>query len=152
MIRSRAAAIIAPLREGRMALFRDRPAPGEEDDSRIADLTLIDRDITIIGEIISEENIRLRGRVEGNVSTSGSVVIEPNASVRGDITAQNLIVEGTIEGTVVVARKFELRPTGWMRGDIRASVVAIAEDSFLKGKVLATEKISTNAPRRRVEG
>ncbi|MCZ6695789.1 MAG: polymer-forming cytoskeletal protein [Acidobacteria bacterium] len=135
-----------------MALFRDRPAPGEEDDSRIADLTLIDRDITIIGEIISEENIRLRGRVEGNVSTSGSVVIEPNASVRGDITAQNLIVEGTIEGTVVVARKFELRPTGWMRGDIRASVVAIAEDSFLKGKVLATEKISTNAPRRRVEG
>ncbi len=152
MIRSRAAAIIAPLREGLMALFKDRPAPGGENDSRIADLTLIDRDITIIGEIISEENIRLRGRVEGNVSTSGSVVIEPNASVRGDITARNLIVEGTIEGTAVVARKFELRPTGWMRGDIRASIVAIAEDSFLKGKVLATEKISTNAPRRRVEG
>ncbi len=132
-----------------MALFKDRIAAGGREDPRTADLTLIDRDITVIGEIISDENIRLRGRVEGNVSTSGSVVIEPNASVRGDITARNLIVEGTIEGSAVVARKFELRPTGWMRGDIRASVVAIAEDAFLKGKVLATEKISTNAPRRR---
>ncbi len=134
-----------------MALFKDRTAPPHHHDVEIGDLTLIDRDITIIGEIISEENIRLRGRVEGNVSTSGSVVIEPNASVHGDITAENLIIEGTVEGTVVIARKFELRPTGWMRGDIRASIVAIAEDSFLKGKVLATEKISTNVQKRRSE-
>ena len=111
--------------------------------------TLVDADVTLVGEIISEDNIRLRGRVEGNVSTSGSVVIEPQGSIRGDITAENLIVEGSIEGKVVVARKFELRPTGRMRGDIRASIVAIAEDSFLQGKVLATEKISTNVQKRR---
>jgi len=114
-------------------------------------LTLIDRDVTLVGEIVSEENIRLRGRIEGNVVTSGSVVIEPHASVQGDITAENLIVEGSVEGKVVVARKFELRPTGRMRGDIRASVVAIAEEAFLQGKVLATEKISTNSRKRRLE-
>jgi len=50
-----------------------------------------------------------------------------------------------------VARKFELRPTGRMRGDIRASIVAIAEEAFLQGKVLATEKISTNHRKRRTE-
>jgi len=114
-------------------------------------LTLIDGDVTLVGEIVSEENIRLRGRIEGNILTSGSVVIEPHGSVRGDITAENLIVEGSIEGKVIVARKFELRPTGRMRGDIRASVVAIAEEAFLQGKVLATEKISTNSRKRRPE-
>jgi len=113
--------------------------------------TLIDSDVSLLGEIISEDNIRLRGRVEGSLSTSGSVVIEPQGSIRGDITARNLIVEGSIEGKVVVARKFELRPTGRMRGDIRASIVAIAEDSFLQGKVLATEKISTNVQKRRLD-
>jgi cytoskeletal protein CcmA (bactofilin family) len=132
-------------------LFRDRRIPLSSDDGSDAGLTLIDADITLVGEIVSEENIRLRGRVEGNVSTSGSVVIEPQGSVLGDITAENLIVEGSVEGKVVVARKFELRPTGRMRGDIRASVVAIAEDAFLQGKVLATEKISTNVQRRRIE-
>ena len=124
-----------------MPLFRDSPTT---ENGHGDGLTLIDRDVTLIGEIVSEENIRLRGRLEGNVVTSGSVVIEPNATVIGDITAENLIVEGTIQGKVVVARKFELRPTGRMRGDIRASVVAIAEEAFLQGKVLATEKISTN--------
>ena len=132
-----------------MPLFKDTgdaPSHGE-----VIGLTLIDRDVTLIGEIVSEENIRLRGRVEGNVVTSGSVVIEPQGSVRGDITAQNLIVEGSIEGRVVVARKFELRPTGRMRGDIRASVVAIAEEAFLQGRVMATEKISTNTRARRAD-
>ncbi|HEV8701705.1 MAG TPA: polymer-forming cytoskeletal protein [Candidatus Polarisedimenticolia bacterium] len=133
-----------------MPSFKDqRPTAGHGDDAE--DTTLIDRDVTLIGEIVSDENIRLRGRVEGNVLTSGSVVIEPQGSVRGDITAENLIVEGSIEGKVVVARKFELRPTGRMRGDIRASIVAIAEESFLQGKVLATEKISTNVKKRRLE-
>ena len=149
MIPPAPADIIAVPRGKRLPLFKDtRTEQGlEETDG----LTLIDRDVTLVGEIVSEENIRLRGRVEGNVSTSGSVVIEPQGSVLGDITAENLIVEGSVEGKVVVARKFELRPTGRMRGDIRASVVAIAEDAFLQGKVLATEKISTNVQRRRIE-
>ena len=132
-----------------MPLFKDdRSTAG---DGAAHSLTLIDRDVTLVGEIVSEENIRLCGRIEGNVLTSGSVVIEPQGSVRGDITAENLIVEGSIEGKVIVARKFELRPTGRMRGDIRASVVAIAEEAFLQGKVLATEKISTNSRKRRLD-
>ncbi len=134
-----------------MPLFHERRAPETESSDFDDRLTLVDADITVVGEIVSEENIRLRGRVEGNVLTSGSVVIEPHGSVQGDITAENLIVEGTVEGRVTVARKFELRPTGRMRGDIRAAIVAIAEDSFLQGKVLATEKISTNVQKRRID-
>jgi cytoskeletal protein CcmA (bactofilin family) len=134
-----------------MPLFKGRDAGVGNGGGLDDGFTLVDQDVMLVGEIVSEDNLRLRGRIEGNVSTSGSMVIEPQGSVRGDITAQNLIVEGSIEGKVVVARKFELRPTGRMRGDIRASVVAIAEDAFLQGKVLATEKISTNVQKRRLE-
>jgi hypothetical protein len=38
-----------------------------------------------------------------------------------------------------------------MRGDIRAAVVAIAEDAFLQGKVLATERITTTPQPRRAD-
>jgi len=131
-----------------MPLFKDHPTQPGDDQGR--GVTLIDRDVTLVGEIVSEENIRLRGRVEGNLVTSGSVVIEPHASVLGDITAENLIVEGTVEGRVVVARKFELRATGRMRGDIRVLIVVIVEEGFLQGKVLATERISTNTRARRL--
>src|SRR2546425_10229637 len=103
-----------------MPLFKDSQMQPEDDDA--GGSTLIDRDVTLVGEIVSEDNIRLRGRIEGNVVTSGSVVIEPHASVRGDITADNLIVEGTVEGKVVVARKFELRPTEIGRASCRERV------------------------------
>jgi cytoskeletal protein CcmA (bactofilin family) len=120
-------------------------------DPRLPGLTVVDSGITLVGDIVSEENVRVRGRIEGNVATSGSVVIEPKGEVLGEITAENLILEGSLEGRVTVARKFELRPTGRMRGDIRAAIVAIAEEAFLQGKVLATEKISTTPLQRRVE-
>lgn len=132
-----------------MPLFKESRTAGAGPLGLEDGLTVVDRDITLVGDIVSEENIRLRGRIEGNVTTSGSVVIEPRAEVHGDVIAENLIVEGSMEGKVVVARKFELRPTGRMRGDIRASVVAIAEESFLQGKVLATEKISTTTMQKR---
>lgn len=115
--------------------------------------TVIGSGLILEGELVSEENIHVRGRVEGNISTSGSLYVEPTGQVKGDITAENVVVEGTIEGTVIAAQKFDLRPSGRILGDIRASVVAIAENSFLRGRVLATERVSTQptVARRRVE-
>jgi len=121
-------------------LFVPDPIPG---------LTILEEGLTFVGDIVSEESIRVRGRIEGNVATSASVVIEPRGSVLGEVTAENLILEGALEGRVTVARKFELRPTGRMRGDIRAAVVAIAEEAYLQGKVLATERITTTPQQAR---
>jgi cytoskeletal protein CcmA (bactofilin family) len=125
-----------------------RIAPEQE-----AGVTVIGPDLVLSGELVSEENIRLQGRVEGNISTSGSLFVETTGQVKGDITAENVVVEGSIEGTVIAAQKFDLRPSGRIQGDIRASVVAIAENSFLRGRVLATERVSTQTQlvRRRFE-
>jgi len=134
--------------------------PGKENDggtlrrTTAEEATLIGPEMVFAGELVSEENIHLRGRVEGNISTSGSLFIEATGHVKGDITAENVVVEGSVEGTVIAAQKFELRPSGRIQGDIRASVVAIAENSFLRGRVLATERVSTQATpiaRRRLE-
>ena len=115
--------------------------------------TLVGPDLVLSGELVSEENICVQGRVEGNISTSGSLMVDPTGFVKGDITAENVVVEGTVEGTVIAAMKFELKPAGRMQGDIRASIVSIAEDSFLRGRVLATERVSTQltALKRRAE-
>jgi len=124
-----------------------------QEDREFEAATLVAAGLVFCGEIVSEENIRVQGRVEGNISTSGSLVVDPTGLVKGDITAENVIVAGMVEGTVIAAMKFELRPAGKMQGDIKASVVSIAEDSFLRGRVLATERVSTQltAVKRRAE-
>ena len=133
-----------------MPATRD-PASSPEFSPAVTGLTVVEEGMTLEGDIVSEENVRVRGRIDGNVSTSGSVVIEPKGSIKGEVTADNLILEGNLEGRATVARKFELRATGRMRGDIRAAVVAIAEEAFLQGKVLATERISTAPAHRRAD-
>lgn len=118
-----------------------------------AGVTVIGRELVLTGELVSEENIHLHGQVEGNISTSGSLFVEITGRVKGDITAENVVVAGSIEGTVIAAQKFDLRPSGRLLGDVRASIVAIAENSFLRGRVLATERVSTQASqaKRRLE-
>ena len=139
--------------------MRKAPQPADSrmdfrrDERDLAAPTVVGPDLVLCGELVSEEDIRVRGHVEGNISTSGSLVVDPTGHVKGDITAENVVVEGMVEGTVIAAMKFELRPAGKMQGDIRASVVSIAEDSFLRGRVLATERVSTQmtAVKRRAE-
>jgi len=131
-----------------MPLLRNRQPPPN---SRVKErgITIVDCGMTLVGQVVSDEDVCVRGRIEGNVSSSGLVVIEPGAAVIGDITAENLSVGGEVVGSVVVARRFELCARGRLRGDIRAAVVSISEDAFLQGRVLATEKISTNVRPRR---
>lgn len=92
------------------------PEPGkdlEKEPSRIVrpeEATLIGPELMLTGELVSEENIYLRGRVEGNISTSGSLFVEPTGHVKGDITAENVVVEGSVEGTVIAAMKFDFVP------------------------------------------
>ena len=116
-------------------------------------LTAIGPGLVLVGNLVSEENIRLQGQVEGNISTTGSLHIEATGRVKGDIVAENVVVEGSIEGSVIAAEKFDLRSSGRILGNVRATVVAIADNSFLRGRILATERIASKHPRlmRRLE-
>lgn len=116
-------------------------------------LTSIGPGLVLVGDLVSEENIRLRGQVEGNISTSGSLHVEVMGVVKGDIVAESVVVEGSIEGSVIAAEKFDLRSSGRILGNVRASVVAIADHAFLRGRILATERIASNHPQlmRRLE-
>lgn len=114
----------------------DRP-PAPEDSSGF---TLIQPPLQIIGDVYSEETVRVAGRVEGNVASSALVVVEKTGTVKGEVAGLDVIVEGSVEGNVRATRKFELRLTGRVRGDVQAPSIAIADGSFLHGKVVALEK------------
>ncbi len=104
--------------------------------------TIIDKGLHFRGDLVSDEDITVRGRFTGNIATSGCLRVEPGGFVHGDVTASDVILEGSIQGSVTVAGQFDLRRPGRMLGDVKASVVTIAARAFLRGKVLATEKMS----------
>ena len=73
---------------------------------------------SIEGEIISEGNIRIDGKVKGTVSTKGRLVIGPDGNIEGNITCSNADVEGVLEGTIKVSELLTLKSTAKLQGDI----------------------------------
>ena len=60
---------------------------------------------TIKGNIITETDFRLDGKVEGDISCNGKIVIGPKGSVTGNIVSENAEILGEVDGSVKVSAK-----------------------------------------------
>ena len=73
---------------------------------------------TIKGNIITETDFRLDGKVEGDISCNGKIVIGPKGSVTGNIVSENAEILGEVDGSVKVSAKLILKSTAIIKGDI----------------------------------
>jgi cytoskeletal protein CcmA (bactofilin family) len=87
----------------------------------------------IIGDIISESNIRIDGEVEGNITTSAKVVIGENGCLKGNLTCQEADIEGRIEGKLMVEGLLILRDRSNIQGDIYTNKLHIEEGAIFLG-------------------
>jgi cytoskeletal protein CcmA (bactofilin family) len=87
----------------------------------------------IIGDIISESNIRIDGEIEGNITTSAKVVIGENGTLKGNLTCQEADIEGRIEGKLMVEGLLILRDRSNIQGDIYTNRLHIEEGAIFLG-------------------
>ena len=67
---------------------------------------------TIKGDIESHGSIRVDGRIIGNVTSLGSVIISENAHITGNIISQSADIYGKCEGNVHVKGKINIHQIG----------------------------------------
>jgi cytoskeletal protein CcmA (bactofilin family) len=87
----------------------------------------------IVGDLISESNIRIDGEVQGNVSTSSKVVIGENGCIKGNLNCQEADIEGKIEGKLFIDGLLILRENAKVYGDIQTVKLHIEEGGFFLG-------------------
>lgn len=75
---------------------------------------------TVKGDIVTETDFRLDGKIEGNVSCNGKIVIGPKGNVTGNIVSANAEILGEVEGSIHVSAKLVLKATAVIKGDIFA--------------------------------
>ena len=80
---------------------------------------------TIKGNIITETDFRLDGKVEGDISCNGKIVIGPKGSVTGNIVSENAEILGEVDGSVKVSAKLILKSTAIINGDIYSQSLEI---------------------------
>ena len=61
--------------------------------------TIVENDITFVGNIKIEKTFMIRGQVTGNIDSISDLVIDSNAVVNADITADRILIKGKVKGT-----------------------------------------------------
>ena len=73
---------------------------------------------TIVGDIVSLADFRLDGKLTGNFSCKGKIVIGPAGSVKGNIICKNADIEGKFDGKIQVIEMLNIKSKSIILGDV----------------------------------
>jgi cytoskeletal protein CcmA (bactofilin family) len=97
------------------------------------DFTFLGKDVVFKGILTLEGNIRVDGRREGELRSTGTLIVGEHAVIRGNIMAGVLITSGKINGDVIASKKIKILKPGIVIGDIRTPAISIEAGAFFHG-------------------
>lgn len=103
---------------------------------------------TIKGDIITNSDIRIDGKVEGTLKSSGHVIIGDDGFFSGTLTSKDIDVWGKMEGTLNATDTLNLRHSGKIKGDIIIGTLIIEQGAEFNG----TCRMGAENPAQKQEG
>ncbi len=94
----------------------------------------VDRGSHLAGELKFETSFRVEGRVDGIVTSHGSLIIGEAGEVEGEIRAGEVFVAGTVRGTIQAERKVQIAPTGKVYAEILTPALVIENGAQFEGR------------------
>ena len=97
--------------------------------------TVIGVETRISGEIRGEEDLVIKGRVDGKIHLSHALTVEKGAIVQADVDVRNLVISGTLVGNIVASESVRLLATARVVGDLAAPRVIMDAGAAYRGRV-----------------
>lgn len=88
---------------------------------------------TLQGEIRTDSNMRIDGKVKGTINAKGKIIIGQTGIVEGDVICQTSEIEGTLEGKITCSEILSLKATAKLNGDILTKKLAIEPGAAFSG-------------------
>ena len=63
---------------------------------------------SIEGDLLSDGDVRIDGKVKGTVKISGKLVVGEHGVVEGEVECKNAAIAGTVEGTFKIAQTLSI--------------------------------------------
>jgi cytoskeletal protein CcmA (bactofilin family) len=123
-----------------MAVFNQKkspapsmPAPGAPAVGNQS--SLIGNTLLIKGEVFSEDEILIEGKIQGKINVKNRVIIGVNGNVEADIDAREVVIKGKVTGNVKGGQRVEIVPAGVLHGNINSPRVVIADSGVFEGNI-----------------
>lgn len=85
----------------------------------------IEKNTKIKGDIISEADFRIDGKLDGNVKTSGKIVIGKDGYINGKVECVNADIEGSFNGELLVSDLLSLKSSAVIEGTVSVTKLAV---------------------------
>jgi cytoskeletal protein CcmA (bactofilin family) len=96
--------------------------------------TNIGKGATLSGNIDTFGNVRIDGKLVGDINSKSKVATGNASLVEGSITAQNAEIEGEVKGSLEISEILVLKSTAIVQGDIIANKLVVETGALFNGK------------------
>ena len=91
---------------------------------------------TINGDVSTEGDVRIDGKVNGNVTSKSKTVVGTTGVIEGDILCQNAYIDGRVNGNIEVTELLILSKTALVVGNIKIKKLVVEEGAKFTGNCL----------------
>src|SRR5260221_7497705 len=95
---------------------------------------VLSSDVEIKGNVRFSGELTLEGKLEGEISSDGTLHLGDSAVVNGNLNVGSVTVRGKLTGNVVAKDKVDIKTKAELFGDVRASKLVIEEGVTFVGK------------------
>ena len=96
---------------------------------------IIELSTKIVGDIYSKADFRIDGIVEGNITTTGKVVVGKSGKINGKINSSNADISGSVSGKIEVAETLSLMSESLIQGDIVTGKLSVEEGAQVDASI-----------------
>ena len=93
----------------------------------------IGKETSLDGNIASAGNIRVEGKVLGDVKAKAKFVLGAEAEIKGNVLARSAEVAGRVSGNIEISEILTLKPSAIIQGDILTNQLVIEPGATFNG-------------------
>ena len=97
---------------------------------------VIEASTKIVGDIVSKADFRIDGKVEGNITTTGKVVIGKSGKISGKLNCSNADVSGSISGHIQISETLSLMSESYIQGEITTAKLSVEEGAQVDATIV----------------
>lgn len=108
--------------------------------------TVIAVGVSIKGTMSFQKLVRIDGNFEGELLSSGKLIVGPTGTVKSNINLEEAFISGEVTGDITVKKRLVLRGRAKVRGDVTAPLLSVDEGVTIVGILnIAQEEVPVSS-------
>ena len=95
---------------------------------------ILSSDVEIKGTVKFTNDLIIDGKIEGEISSDGSLTVGENARLKAEIRTATVVVYGKVHGNITAVERIELKSSAEVIGDIKSKTLSIEAGAIFVGK------------------